>query len=499
MKQLTAIYIFFFILIGYSCKKGFQGDKKTVEPPQTFMVVDTVFRTGTDRLTTRVEARWYGISVGGFIKGYEVSTDNMLTWTYTTRTDSIFLLDIPEGKDSADVNVFVRAIDNFGQKDPSPASTLYPIKNSPPTVRFIFSAPLGVPSQNPTVSFPVLRYNIQGNDPDGFAQLAGYNIFINDTNAQPIFLNSNVTAFTLIAVNNQADSSLCNVLINNNNNSVGQVGFLRLNAHNTIYIQAVDRALSKSGYVAAPQIWVKKPQPSKTLVVNAYRTNRIFVQNFYMQRMASIGITNFDTLLLTEVINNNYTQLAPDFETQQRVFALFDKIIWFSDDATFSLTIGQRSTSTFFNTGGRMFLCVGISTTFDPLSDFLNWTPINNLVNPPIGSIFRVNNNTSIPPVKPGWPTIRSSQVISSARPFEIPPQGQLFSFDTLYSGGIIEQISGQPIRPWAGVSNVIAKRYNTETKKTNFIISSIPLESFNGNNNIDTLLQKILIEELAF
>ncbi len=484
-----------------ACKKGTSGDRNPVAPPETYVVVDSINRVGSNRLITRVQMHWFGVSQGGFITGYEISIDNKQTWFFTTKTDSVFLLDIPIGQDTADVAVYVKAIDNFGQTDPTPASTLFPIKNSPPTVSFIFSTPQpGIPSQNPSITFPVLKYTIRGNDPDGMAQMAGYNLYINDTNASPIFLNASVTAITIAAINLNADSTLCNILTGNSSTPIGTAGFLRLNAFNTIYIQAVDRALSKSAFVATPEIWVKKPQASKVLVVNAYRSNRTFVQNFYTNRMASIGITQFDTLQLTEVSNNNYTQLAPDFETQQRIFALFDKVVWFADDADFSLAIGQRSTSNFFNRGGRMFLALAISTTFDPLSNFLDWTPIRSLVNPPIGSIFRVNNNAIVNPVQPNWPVLRSTSVISSARPFEIPPSGGLYNFDTLYSGGIIEQITGQPIRPWGGVSNVIAKRFFAAgSQQTNFVISSIPIENFNGNNNVDTLFRRILIDELKF
>lgn len=502
MKRILLYLVAFqlFILIN-ACKKGTSGDRNAVAPPETYVVIDSINRVGSERLITRVEMHWFGVSQGGFITGYEISIDNKQTWFFTTKTDSVFLLDIPTGQDTADVAVYVRAIDNFGQTDPTPASTLFPIKNSPPTVSFIFSTPQpGIPSQNPTITFPVLKYTIRGSDPDGMAQMAGYNLYLNDTNATPLFLNANVTAITIAAINLTADSSICNIFTGNSTTPIGTAGFLRLNANNTIYLQAVDRALSKSGFIAAPPIWVKKPQPSKVLVVNAYRSNRTFVQNFYTNRMASIGITQFDTLQLTEVSNNNYTQLAPDFETQQRIFALFDKVVWFGDDADFSLAIGQRSTSNFFNRGGRLFLALAINTTFDPLSNFLDWTPIGRLVNPPTGSIFRVNNNASVAPVKPGWPTIRSTSVISSARPFEIPPSGGLYSFDTLYSGGIIEQITGQPIRTWGGISNVIAKRYFTSgSQQTNFVISSIPIENFNGNNNIDTLFKHILIDELKF
>ncbi len=498
-RNILLLIWFFFAFV--TCKKGFDGTKKVVNPPETFMVVDTLFRTGENRLTTRVDANWWGNSTGGFVVGYEVSVDQMQTWHFTTIQDSSFLLKIPPGQDSADVIIYVRAIDNYGQKDPSPASTLFPIKNSKPEIRFVFSqAFAGIPSQNPVGVFPVIKYNIVGNDPDGLDDIKEIEVYLNDTNAIPILLPAYTSAFTLVASNPGSDSSVCQVFLNTNNSVFGTTNGskLKLNSFNTIYVRAVDRALSKSIFIAAPSIWVKKVA-SSTLMVNAYNSNKIFVQSFYATVLNKIGIVLFDTLQVTEIVNNNYTQLQPDFQTQSRTFSLFKNMIWFGDDVNFSLPLGQRSTTEFFNKGGSLFMAIGINSSFDPLSNFLDWTPIRNLVNPPAGSVFRVNINALVNPNYSNWPTLKSQIIIASARPFELPFNTATVGFDSLYYGGIIESKSGQPPTPWTGISTVMAKRYSIATHKTNFVISSLPMERFNGNNNADTLFKKVLIDELGF
>jgi hypothetical protein len=53
----------------------------------------------------------------------------------TTRNDSLILLPIPRGERIADVVFEVRAIDNDGLKDPTPARTVFPIQNAPPMLR----------------------------------------------------------------------------------------------------------------------------------------------------------------------------------------------------------------------------------------------------------------------------------------------------------------------------------------------------------------------------
>jgi hypothetical protein len=133
-------------------------------------------------------------------------------------------------------------------------------------------------------------------------------------------------------------------------------------------------------------------------------------------------------------------------------------------------------------------------------SNYLDWTPIKSLVNAPTGSVFRITLNTDIPAVKADWPKLNSTQVISSARPFTLPDNNGDMAYDSLYAGGIIEsKAAPQPSADWIGGSITIARRYKPSTQKSNFIISSIPLERMNGKSNADSLFQKIFIEQLEF
>ncbi|MDZ4667311.1 MAG: hypothetical protein SGJ00_05445 [bacterium] len=495
----------FFIIVSVlglaACKKGFDGNKTSLAEPQTFMSVDTIYRTGENRLTTLIDAHWWGVADGGFVVGYEISTDNQVSWHFTKSQDSTFLLKIPPGQDSADIVVYVRAVDHLGKKDQTPASTLFPIKNSKPSVKFVFSQSLaGIPSQNPSIVFPVLRYTLFGQDPDGTEDIKEYELYLNDTLRTPFILPANTNNFLLLSNVPKADSGDCKVFINGSNNSLaGTVSGLKQGTSNIIYVRVVDKALSKSGYVATPEIWVKKVQ-SNILVVNAYTSNKIFVQNFYFNNLKNVGLNQFDTLQATEVVNSNYTQLQPDFLTQNKTFALFKKIVWFGDDASFSFSYGQRTTNDFFNNGGNLFMAVAINSNFDPLSNFLDWTPIKSLVNPPPASVFRVNINALVKPVvSNGWPTLKSTAIIASVRPFEIPSNTPTVGYDSIYYGGIIESKTGQSPIDWTGQSAVISKRFATGNNKTNFVVSSLPLERFNGNGNIDSLFRKIFIEELGF
>src|SRR5690606_35999271 len=130
--------VFLFVLVAVSitaCKKEFEGDKKDFGSPETYLVVDSIYRSGDNRYTTTVQAHWWGTTNSGFIEGYEVSVDGK-AWRFTTSQDSMFLLSIQTGSDTADIEIFVRAINNDGVIDPTPASTAYPVKNTAPNVAF---------------------------------------------------------------------------------------------------------------------------------------------------------------------------------------------------------------------------------------------------------------------------------------------------------------------------------------------------------------------------
>lgn len=500
-KVLSLSVVILGIFTANACKKGFDGTPKSTNLPETYMVVDTIFRTGTNRLTTRVEAHWWGSSANGIVKYFEVSTDKGNTWHATKSQDSLFLLEIPVGSDSTDAVVFVRAVDQLSQKDPSPASTLFPIKNSAPIANFVYSEFLsGITTRNPTISFPVLKFTIKGLDPDGDA-LQAFELYINDTNRSPVLIPGTCTAFTLISQQPKADSATCDIYIGNSTQKFTEtIGSLVQGGFNTFYIRAVDKAFSKSAFMASRQVWVKKVS-SELLLINAYNNSKLLVQNFYCKKLNAVGINLFDTLQASEIVNDNYTQLQPDFLTQSRTFSLFKKIVWFSDDAESSLSMGQRTTAPFFDAGGKLFMAVTFTSSYNAFSNYLDWTPIKSLVNAPSGSVFRIALNTDIPAVNSGWPTLSSTQVISSARPFTIPDNnGTGIAYDSLYAGGILEsKPAPQPAAEWKGGSTTIARRYKTSTQKSNFIISSIPLERMNGKNNTDSLFQKIFIEQLEF
>lgn len=500
--------LFLAAVIITSCKKEeFAGDATANLLPETHMLADTIQRSGDNRYRTQVLVQWWGNDADGFVTGYEVSLDG-INWFFTTRQDSVFSLSLPAGKDTFDFPFYVRAIDNAGAKDLTPATLAYPVKNSAPDVRFIFaSGTPGSPSRNPSKTFPVLRYSWEGSDPDGEDNIDHYELFLNDTTAAPYVLPANASAVTFVGKNFAGAVTDCDVFINNATVALSLPATgMKLNEYNTVYIRSVDKVNAKSVFKATPAVWVKKPA-SDVLVVNAFINTftKNTVQNFYLSNMVNVGVTVFDTLQATEQVANNYTELSTDPLTQSRVFALFKKILWFSDDADFSLSLAQKSTTEFFakgqstSNGGRLFMALSIASDIDPLANYLDFTPVRKLVSPPAGSTFRFAKDSLVTPHKNGWPVLKSTAILPSARPFEIPEApSSLYAYDTLYKASIT-QSSSQGATLWSGPSHVIARRVTISTGKSNFIISSLPFHLLNGNNNIGQFFQKTLKDELDF
>jgi len=397
------IYLFYCVMffLNFSCNDSLHGDLINNQNPETYTVVDTIIRYGTDRFTTKVVVSWWGDDKDGFITGYEISFDNNI-WFYTKNQDSTFLLRIPEGSDTFDFSFYIRSIDNNGMKDPTPAIISYPVKNSAPQVEFIY--PSATPVRKPFTSFPVLKFDWIGNDPDGKENIDHYEIYLNDTNNAPLIVSGIYSSLYLKAVNSKADQSECYLFLGSNltKNDVNLEG-LQLDDTNQLFIKAVDLVGEKSTFAASYKIYLRK-QTSDILLVNAYNLNIQEREDFYKNNLNLIGITNYQLIRINEVKENRYTELAPDNISQSMIFSLFKTIIWFGKDVSYSLSLAQRTTDEFFNTGGKLFLAVEISTSIEDQAGYLDFTPIDSLVSIPAGYKGFLIDKADIRAKENGWP-----------------------------------------------------------------------------------------------
>lgn len=157
MSSKTYIIGLVLLLFVFSCK---EGELLPNSAPETKLSIDSINLSGENRLNSTVRLSWYGTDIDGYIEYYEIRIgDN--DWVRTQTQDSIFLFDIEPDQDSTDIEFYVRAIDNEGFEDLSPAYLKIPLINSIPEVTFD-EASLPLDTTNLVITF---RY--VASDPDG--------------------------------------------------------------------------------------------------------------------------------------------------------------------------------------------------------------------------------------------------------------------------------------------------------------------------------------------
>ncbi|MBK9730618.1 MAG: hypothetical protein IPO83_04915 [Chitinophagaceae bacterium] len=478
------------VLLFSACKNSLEGDLTPNIPPETFTIVDTIIRLGDDRFNSQVEISWWANDPDGLVAGYEYTFDSIIdessSWHFTTKQDSIFLLATPPGKDTIDFNFKVRAIDNLGAKDPTPATLVYPVKNSAPAVAFIDA------ENSPVITFPVIRFYWEGSDPDGYENLNHFECCWNDTTQLPYVIDISATGAVFEADDLLNNFPQCKVFLNNNSDAQPELmNGLALNDTNVLYIRAVDNALALSPFVASYKIYVKKPV-SSILLVDGYTSGGSAVESFYTQHLISAGFPSVDTMQIFQQLNNAYTQLSPDNLSQSKLFALFKTIIWFSNDAVNSLSLGQRTLNDFFNNNGKLLMSVYVSSLFDEQSDFLDFTPIQSFI-VPVDTTLLLTDTSKILSTAVGYPDLKSAYFLGVVRPFSLA-----VGATSLYDASLIaKDNSTLELSGWTGISTVMAKKSNG-SGATNFIISTLELQKIDGLGNMNDFFHQVLINEFG-
>jgi hypothetical protein len=478
-------------LVLHSCKTSFTGEVNPNKEPETFLVADTIIRVDGDRLNSQVEIRWWGDDPDGYVVGYEFSFDSIITsstqWQFTAKQDSTFLLAAPPGQDTVDFPFFIRAIDNSGAADATPAHLIFPVKNSPPAVTFVYT------ENNPVKSFPVLRFFWEGNDPDGITNLRRYEICWNDTLQPPYLLDVTASGAVFEGINLQAAQTDCRVYVNNNTaaEQLNMSGLL-LNSNNVLYIRAVDNAEAASPYTASAVVFVKKVS-SEILMVDGYSANGGPVEGFYTQQLTAAGFAVVDTLQIFAKENNAYSQQSADNFTQSKIFALFNGIVWFTNDASGSLSIGQRTLNEFFNKGGKLLMSVYVSSLFDEQSGFLDFTPIQSFVVPQDTTLL-LTDTAKVFSQQSGFPDLKSTAYVGVVRPF-VPVVGAEIVYDAQL---IAKDNNTLSLSEWQGGSTVMASKKDA-AGETNFIISTLELHKLDGMANMNVFFNEVMHTEFGF
>lgn len=435
----------------YSCTELPTGNI-TNQPPNTFLSLfpDSVISPQK----TQITITWWGDDPDGLVHGYRISFDST-SWEFTTKNDSTFQL-IIEGADST-FRFWVAAVDDKGLIDPTPASNLYPVINSPPEV--VFNAGTEIPD----TTFTIATFSWSGSDPDGNNSIRYYLWALNDTT------NWHYTSGSATSITLRQDSGLI------------------VNSNNKFYLKAQDIAGAFSNIAIMPDSgntwYVREPQ-GRVLLVDDYPSS-IFdntqAEQFYQ--------TAFDTvthsILDIKVGNGANIPKIPNpmfIETMK----LFSIVVWYAgrgngtaDNANFSLA--QQTIPFYLVAGGKIFFTTGFPNNVDAQGNILDFAPVDSvtsyqvpLISAGVSTIIIDNN----------YPELQTGPTSPERVRGLYPRQG----------AHIIYKL---PFTTPYDTNKIIICLKNTQ-QYPNCVIMSVPLHRMNYLSNADMFFRRVLFNDFG-
>jgi hypothetical protein len=491
MNRLLLAALAAVLALAAGCDAGFDGLTSDNRLPETELAVrstDLREDLGSRRLISTVEVAWSGTDPDGIVEAFEVRAYPVGAafpapgpdqgWARTARRDSVMLLPIPLGQESADVAVEVRAIDNLGGVDPTPARTIYPILNSPPALRLVAAE---APADT---TWPVISFAFSAADPDGEANLAGVEIALNDTLNGFVRLPADASFVTLVASDPRASGSTSAAVFLGRGFSNAGVSLpgLALDADNTIYLRSVDQAGATSRTLAYPNrddgevLYVRGLRSTVVLVNDVRRTSALAAPDprpaqAARDALALHGTTRYDEWDLSETLQ---TAAAPQFSaalpatvdpTLRQTIALWSHVYWVSNAVTDSpagnnLPRVASVADLFFENGGRLLVHVPItlpqSGSVGGDNAAIDVLPMSGLITFPAGvTALRASTGTPVRPdqIVPGTtrtlPPLQAARLLTSTLPYTLGPDDIPLYRLSFYRNNV-------PTDAWAG-SDVVA------------------------------------------
>lgn len=322
------------VLAGCSPKSAMIAN---LEPETTLFVQGDL-----DTVNHVVQLFWFGSDADGEIQGFELRFHNPdapadTAWEFTTRTDSLFTVFAPGG--SVAPLFEVRAIDNHGARDPSPAREDFVFSNQPPAV-LITSGPGATDT-----TFASATFAWQPFDPDGDLTRIQYFVWLDDDSTSP-----NVTTATTFTV--PSDDF---------RNSSGNFE----SRPYTIHVRPVDDG-GRAGPVTSRTWQVRAPVTgtrARLLLVDDVPTTNTanFATDTLYQNTAARNLPA-GTWSVLRLQSSQPFRSALDV---QQTFALFEAVIWYRGSQTnFSTLLRdyQDGISAYLDNGGR-FMIEGLHLT----------------------------------------------------------------------------------------------------------------------------------------
>jgi hypothetical protein len=495
---LLLLFLFSALIYWNGCNETINGELSENQPPSTNLTVERINRGNDFRLSSQIQISWFGNDPDGFVAGFEYAINDTSegNFTFTTKTDSVFILPITSGQQTDDVLFKVRAVDDKGLADPVGASLVYPIVNSIPQVS------INSNQSPPDTLFSVSSFGWNFSDPDGLLNLASTEIAINDTiNGWvniPFTEDDDGQLFISLEVDNSTAGtndaqvflgrSYSTLQVNGENLTVP----VNVGARNTFYVRAVDAAGSASELDSLS--WYIKEQKSNTLFLNDYSgpssSNR---QQFHLNLLQQNGISPDIWIINDGDVSQDKVALSNAFPavidpTLIKTLSKWDHIYWISNDLDRNITYAQEILDEFFDNGGTSFINI-------PMKNIDEEDPVFNFL--PVDSIqtgqFLILEDSLVTPTDAAITNTLRVESGSFALSGVFPVKGVSGS-TSLYQANFVRRTATGGVRAYNDYQFVTIE--NTEG---NVIYFSLDLSNLNGNNNISDMIQEVVIERLGF
>jgi len=439
-----------------SCDKGKLKDN---EPPHTSISIDSILLSGEDRLNSVVQVHWWGTDLDGVVEGFEVSLDNV-NWQFTRSQDSTFLFSITAGNDTVDIDLWIRAIDDDGAVDETPAYLSIPLKNTPPEIEFQSAL---IPDDT---SFNLVTLAWKASDLDGFDNLEAIELKINT--GEWVSLSKNIEIITIVPDDASLNGTASAHLYTDSETKNEAIEGLQLNAANEFYIRARDIAGAYSIEDTISDLFVTN-KTSDLLVIGA---NSASPNAFYKSNLTQIGQT-FDFIDFVRDDAKNQPRIwSPTFSL---LLQQYDAVIMYANDVTYTnaqtnaediiLEFAATSIQEFTDGGGKLWLNSSFPNAYSTGSSLFGILPIDSfstsdgLARLPIDSLA-IGELT-------GYPDLTCEAFISGLDPFY--PSSDA---DVVYTAQLTKN------NGWEGPDIIAARR--KLNGNTNFIMMTVELHKLN-------------------
>jgi len=450
IKAFLFLFTAGIIVMTFSCSDPTSGTIDNL-PPESYLSIfpDSIIAPGS----TLKKINWWGDDPDGLVKGFRISFDSV-NWGYTTKNDSSFLLSI-NGNDST-FRFWVAAVDDKGLIDPTPATNLYPVINTPPVVSFDAGTEL------PDTTFPVATFKWTGSDPDGVETIRYYQYSLNDTNNFRR-IPGNINLLTL----NQ-DSGLV------------------VNSNNILYLKAEDNAGALSPVVRMPDTsatWYVRPVTSKILMLRDIpATDLTFATPYFANAFDTIHYDILDIkanngALIPKIINPMFTS----------TLNLFDIVFWTAGNNSVAnaanFELAQQSLPFYIQSGGKVFFASGFQGVLTPIPpDLINFAPIDSVTACSIP--FYQPSNANLTVVDNSYPVIGSSSFIFGVKGLKVTSPTNII-YKLFVASGCFDTI------------NVMIKDVTTNPK---IIYMALPVYFMNRDPVASKdLFRRIFIQEFGY